>query len=70
MYHVIIIPTATKQTIQFPEEFIGKEIEIVAYPVGDKISKEKSTDKALEFWKANSIDMSNFKFDRSEANER
>ncbi|MET4081820.1 hypothetical protein ABIB40_001771 [Pedobacter sp. UYP30] len=70
MYHEIIIPSATKQTIQFPEEFVGRQIEIIAFPVEEKIREVINRNNALDFWKANSIDMSNFKFNRSEANER
>lgn len=70
MYREIIIPTNTKQTIEFPKEFVGKQVEIIAFPIDEKETSQTKTEKAFKFWKKHSIDMSNFKFDRSEANER
>lgn len=69
MYREIIIPTHTKQTIEFPEEFIGKQVEIIAFPIDGDKSNLTDNSEAYRFWKKNSIDMSNFKFDRTEANE-
>ena len=70
MYREIIIPTDTKQTIEFPEEFIGKQVEIIAFPIEEKETNQSKTEQAFNFWRKHSIDMSNFKFDRNEANER
>lgn len=70
MYREIIIPTNTKQTIELPVEFVGKQIEVIAFPIEEKEDNQPETEDAFEFWKKHSIDMSNFKFDRSEANER
>lgn len=70
MYREIIIPTGTHQVIELPEEFIGKEVEIIAFPVETKKCNKRHIEEAFKFWKENSIDMTNFKFDRIEANER
>ena len=70
MYREIITPTDTHQVIELPEEFIGREVEIIAFPVETKKYKKRFLKDALKFWKDNSIDMTNFKFDRIEANER
>ena len=70
MYREIIIPTNTTQTIEIPEEFIGKQVEIIAFAIEEKETDQSKNEKAFKFWKKHSIDMSNFKFDRSEANER
>lgn len=70
MYREIIILTNTSQTIEFPEEFVGKPVEIIAFPVEEKEENQSAKEKAFEFWKKHSIDMSNFHFDRNEANER
>ena len=70
MYREIIIPTDTHQVIELPEEFIGKEVEIIAFPVENKECIKYVFEDALKFWKKNRIDMTNFKFDRIEANER
>lgn len=70
MYREIIIPTDTHQVIELPEEFIGREVEIIAFPVETKTINKHHIEDAFKFWKENSIDMTNFKFDRIEANER
>jgi len=70
MYREIIIPTDTTQIIEFPEEFIGKQVEVIAFPVEEKETNQSKAANAFEFWKKHSIDMSHFKFDRDEANER
>ena len=70
MYREIIIPADTKQIIEFPEEFVGKQIELIAFPIEEENSNQPKTEDAFKFWKEHSINMSNFKFDRSEANER
>ncbi|MEO8824071.1 MAG: hypothetical protein ABI366_10910 [Ginsengibacter sp.] len=70
MFREIVIPTDTTQTIEFPEEFIGKQVEIIAFPVGEKEASQFKREEAFKFWKKHSIDMSHFKFDRNEANER
>lgn len=70
MYREIIIPTDTKQIIEFPEEFVGKQVEIIAFPVEEKEISQSNVEQAFNFWRKHSIDMSHFKFDRDEANER
>jgi len=70
MYREIIIHTDTKQTIEFPEEFVGKQVEIIAFPIEEKERNQSKTEKAFNFWRNHSIDMSHFKFDREEANKR
>ncbi len=70
MFREIVVPTNTKQTIEFPKEFIGKQVEIIAFTIEEKTIGKLETEKAFDFWKSQSIDMSNFEFDRNEANER
>jgi hypothetical protein len=70
MYREIIIRTGMKQTVEFPEEFVGKQVEIIAFPLEEKETNQTKTEQAFNFWRKHSIDMSNFKFDRNEANER
>lgn len=69
-YREIIYPTGTKQIIELPEELVGRQVEVIAFPVEENESSQSKTEDAFEFWKKHSIDMINFKFDRSEANER
>jgi hypothetical protein len=75
MYRQIITPDKAKFTITFPEEFIGKEVEVIAFTLKEAVQNTDTTgiDKkeALEFLKNSTrIDLSNFKFNREEANER
>jgi hypothetical protein len=70
MFREIIIPTETRQTIEFPEDFVGKPVEIIAFTIDDKEKKQFDSEEAFKFWEEHRVDMSNFKFDRFEANER
>ena len=69
MIRTIITPN--KQTISFdiPEEYVGKQIEVIAFAKDEGIAKEKTTEKPVTFT-ALSIDTRGFKFNRDEANER
>jgi hypothetical protein len=72
MYRAIIIPKESKFLIELPEALIGKPVEVLAFeiePPKDLISEEQWK-KAILFWDAHAVDMSNFKFNREEANER
>ena len=70
MYREIIIPSHTRHTIELPKELVGKQVEIIAFSIEEKEHSHSTNTDAFNFWKKHSIDMSNFKFDRSEANER
>lgn len=69
MIRTIITPN--NQTISFniPKDYIGKEIEVIAFPKDEGISKEKPPKKKVTFT-ALSIDTRGYKFNRDEANER
>jgi hypothetical protein len=73
MYRAIVTPKETKLTIDLPEEMVGKEVEVLAFELGQaekNVVKMKSLEEAFAFWDSMAVDMSNFKFDREEANER
>jgi hypothetical protein len=69
----IIVPTSTTFTLTLPKEMIGKEIEVVASEVKvphvlTELEKGQRI-KAIEaIFKDSRVDLSNFKFDRDEAN--
>jgi hypothetical protein len=69
MIRTIITPN--EQTISFdiPEDYIGKQIEVIAFAKDEGIAVEKATKKKVTFT-ALSIDTRGFKFNRDEANER
>lgn len=76
MYRQIIIPENTKVFLQLPTEFVGKEVEVIAFAIDESLQLPKHNDgkysleNARKFFDANKIDMSDFKFNRDEANER
>lgn len=69
MIRTIIIPN--QQTISFdiPEDYVGKQIEVIAFAKDEGSTKEKSAKQKATF-SALSIDTRGYKFNRDEANER
>ncbi|OFX28305.1 MAG: hypothetical protein A2033_18860 [Bacteroidetes bacterium GWA2_31_9] len=77
MFRQIIIPESNSFLLNLPIDFIGKQVEVIAFTVEEnQILKEHSNkDKyswknAKKFFDAHRISLSNFKFNRDEANER
>jgi hypothetical protein len=74
MIRQIIIPTQKTFTLELPEEFMGKEVEIIAFEVNTTSEKDSEPEyktveelkKALEPFL---IDMKDYKFNRDEAND-
>lgn len=69
----IIIPTSTTFMLTLPEEMIGKEIEVVASEVKaprmlTELEKEQRMQAVKAVFKDYRVDLSNFKFNRDEAN--
>ena len=73
MYRKIIdVVNEENLFIQLPKEYLNKQIEVIAFEVentNEKVDKKKFND-AMAFFDTLNVDMSNFKFDRDEANER
>jgi hypothetical protein len=69
MIHTTVIPN--KQTISFdiPKDYVGKQIEVIAFAKGEGITKEQPAKKKVTF-NALSIDTRGYKFNRDEANDR
>ena len=75
MFRQVLTPTTKDDLIiHLPENFIGKKIEVEASEIRllkkNKKDKEKKLKEAFDFFDTISVDMSNFKFNREEANER
>ena len=70
----IIIPSASNHTVILPEVYYGKKVMVTisSIDVKEKNSKDwlVKTKEARAFFNSIQIDMSEFKFDREEANER
>lgn len=62
----IVVPENNKIELTIPDNFIGEEIEVLAI----KINKEANLFKKDKSFDAIKLDLSGFKFNREEANER
>jgi len=69
MIRTIIIPNTQTVTFNIPEDYIGKEVEVIAFTKNEGIDTKESIGKQVSF-NALSIDTKNYKFNRNEANER
>ncbi|MBO9613981.1 MAG: hypothetical protein J7619_14855 [Dyadobacter sp.] len=69
----VIVPTSTTFTLTLPKEMIGKEIEVVASEVKaprtlTELEKQQRQEAIEAIFRDNRVDLSNFKFDRDDAN--
>lgn len=61
--------------VRLPDEYLHKGIEVIAFDLEEAreevlASKRAAAQKAIEYFETIQIDLSDFKFDRNEANER
>lgn len=65
------IVTPDKQIISFdiPKDYVGKQIEIIAFAKDEELIKEQIVKKKVSF-DALTIDTRGYKFNRDDANER
>lgn len=71
MYVTTLFPTEKNHTLEIPVEFYDKEIIVTAQAVAKNDNKENGAElTAIEklFGKYRKINLTNFKFDRNEAN--
>ena len=69
----IIVPTDNTYLLKLPDEMIGKHVEIIAFESVanrnvDIKERERRRMEIREIFKDSLVDLSNFKFDRNEAN--
>ena len=64
----IIVPENNKIELTIPDNFIGKRIEVIAFETVDQISDSNILKRKT--FDAIKINLSGFKFNREEANER
>jgi hypothetical protein len=73
MYREIITANSPTFEIRIPEEMRGKKIEIIAFEIENEspVKSELSTKSVSseDFFTKHRIDLSNFKFNREEAND-
>lgn len=72
MYRQMITPLNTKLTLQLPSEFVGRLVEVIAFPVDENNGAEDSDswETAKKFFDAHRVSFQGQKFNRDEANER
>jgi hypothetical protein len=66
MIRQIIIPTQNDVTLHFPDDLVGKEIEVIAFPIYEtepeymlhKDEPKKTFQQALAFYQRNAVDIS------------
>lgn len=72
MVRQIIVPQDSVVTVQLPKEMVGKRIEVLAFEISDEpqdaATKEEFYKLIDEITAASRVDLSNFRFDRNEAN--
>lgn len=69
----IIVPTGNSYLLNLPDEMIGKQVEVIAFeiqkPIESEMRKgESKISEIREIFRNDLIDLSNFKFNRDEAN--
>ena len=69
MIRTILIPDTQTISFNVPEEYIGKEVEVIAFTKNQGEQKKEAANKAVPF-NAISIDTKGYTFNREEANER
>lgn len=64
-----MIPKNKKISITLPEDYVGKEVEVIAFQKGEGETHAGRGEKTVSF-DALALDTTGFKFNRDEANER
>lgn len=67
MIRTIITPNEKTISLDIPEDYIGNQIEVIAFEKGEGVATKA---KKTYCFNALSIDTKNYKFNREEANER
>ena len=69
MIRTIIIPEKEVVSFNVPSNYVGKEIEVIAFEKNEGVKEEKLLKKNVSF-DAVVLDTRGYKFNREEANER
>lgn len=70
MIRTIVTPITQTVFFEIPKDYVGKEIEVIAFAKSEGFESYKKNEKKFVSFDAIKIDTTNFKFDRDEANER
>jgi hypothetical protein len=63
----IVVPENNKIELTVPDHFIGKTIEVIAFEIEEEKTSKSFKKKTFDAIK---LDLSGYKFNRDEANER
>jgi len=69
MIRTIVTPCTETVFFNVPKEYIGKELEVIAFTKGEGLHNREMSKKQVSFT-ALSIDTKGLKFNREEANKR
>lgn len=69
MIRTILTVNRNDLTLNLPNDFLGKEIEVIAFVIGE-LSTKTTKFKSMKTFSAIQLDTLGFKFSRDEANER
>jgi len=63
MFRQIVTPTDTQLILNLPADFVGHQIEVIAFEIEPKFDEHKASNKytyenAIEFFKLNAVDLS------------
>jgi len=70
MIRTILTPKTQTVFFDIPKDYVGKELEVIAFVKSEGLESRKKTEKKFLSFDAIKIDTTNFKFNRDEANER
>ena len=71
MYRQIVVPTESEHTIMLPKEFYGLKTEVIAFSLENNLIENAHSKTDIDsFYDGINLDLSGFKFNRDEANER
>ncbi|GJM33663.1 MAG: hypothetical protein DHS20C18_26640 [Saprospiraceae bacterium] len=69
MIRTIITVDKNNLTLQLPDDFLGKQVEVIAFIIEETKAKVTNLSKSKTF-SAIKLDTNGFKFNRDDANER
>ena len=72
MIRKIVVPNTSNYTVtlDFPHDYMGEEVEIIAFRKEEGLSEKKRMPKKFVSFDTIKIDTATFTFNRDEANER
>jgi len=70
MLRQIITPSASNHTVILPKMYYGKKVIVIVSALDENTENFTKAEDARAFFNSIQINMTDFKFDREEANER